>query len=197
LRITVAGLTEAVESLEDIAERMRDMTPAMEAGAQEIEKLVSDAFRSQRAPDGEQWIQLSDTTKKLRFMRRKGNRALMRKPRGRSGAGRAVAIVGHLGSMKTLIDTSRLRDRVSTKFGARSINAGTDVVYAATHQLGRPDNKMFGGKTTHPIPARPFLPFERGGGKWSFMSSGPAADAWRVLREYIRSYVLTGEPSAE
>lgn len=81
-------------------------------------------------------------------------------------------------SGQTLIDTGRLRNSITRRLTPSSVEVGSNVVYAAIHQLGgrtgphviRPRRKKalaFGGRVfrsvNHPgsnIPARPFLPDE-------------------------------------
>lgn len=82
---------------------------------------------------------------------------------------------------QTLQDTGRLRASVSDDHGSDFARVGSNVAYAAIHQLGgqtaphviRPRNKKalaFNGrvvkKVNHPgskIPARPFLPVDKSG----------------------------------
>ena len=55
-----------------------------------------------------------------------------------------------------LTDTARLRRSISYRAGAREISIGTNVIYAAIHQLG---GKAGRGKKVN-IPARPYLMFQ-------------------------------------
>ena len=55
---------------------------------------------------------------------------------------------------QTLIDTSRLRESIGHDATATEVEIGTNVRYAAIHQLGGPAGR--GHRTT--LPARPFLP---------------------------------------
>ncbi|MFA7174567.1 MAG: phage virion morphogenesis protein [Kiritimatiellia bacterium] len=83
---------------------------------------------------------------------------------------------------QTLVNTSRLRNSINYKATKNDVEVGTNVAYAAIHQLGgqtkphviRPKNgkALFWPGASHPvksvnhpgskIPARPFLPDEAG-----------------------------------
>jgi len=54
---------------------------------------------------------------------------------------------------QTLIDSGRLRASITSKAGRREVEVGTNVIYAAIHQLG--GNAGRGRKTR--LPARPYL----------------------------------------
>jgi len=69
---------------------------------------------------------------------------------------------------QTLIDSARLRNSITSEASAKQVEVGTNVIYAAIHQLGgviRPKTKKalaFGGivRKSVTMPARPFLPDE-------------------------------------
>jgi len=90
---------------------------------------------------------------------------------------------------QTLVDSARLRDSITHDFDARSVTVGTNVVYAAIHQLGgtiRPKSGQFlkfPGPDGAPvfarqveIPARPFLG----------ISDGDAAEIGDIVADHLR-----------
>ena len=64
-------------------------------------------------------------------------------------------------SAKILRDTGRLAGSVNYRASRDQVVVGSNVIYAATQQFGRADNRMF-GRALAPIPARPFLPIRNG-----------------------------------
>lgn len=84
-------------------------------------------FVSQESPDGVSWAPLSEFT-------------LSRKKSGR-----------------ILYESGDLHDSIKFELGADFVQiVAGPTEYAATHQFGRADNRLFGGPLA-PIPARPFL----------------------------------------
>jgi len=79
------------------------------------------------------------------------------KKRGGLRKAAAKAIYGH----KILIDSGRLRGSIHYLAGQSSVQIGSNLVYAATHQYGRRFTKARGSRsgssTWSNIPARPFL----------------------------------------
>ncbi|MCB1833934.1 MAG: phage virion morphogenesis protein [Geminicoccaceae bacterium] len=88
---------------------------------------------------------------------------------------------------QTLVDSSRLRDSITRRTSAESVEVGTNVVYAAIHQ--------FGGVIR--ATAAPWLRF-RVGGRWvkkkqvtiparPFLGAGPEdnAEILRIFRDWI------------
>lgn len=61
-------------------------------------------------------------------------------------------------SGKTLVDTGILQNSISVALGSGEVEVGSNIVYAAIHQLGGKAGR--GRKVT--LPARPFLPDVRG-----------------------------------
>ena len=59
---------------------------------------------------------------------------------------------------QTLVDTSRLRDSIHHRASDDGVEIGTNVVYAAIHQLGSRDD----GSRPRGIPARPYLGVDDG-----------------------------------
>jgi phage virion morphogenesis protein len=66
------------------------------------------------------------------------------------------------GGGQILRDTGRLSASITHLVQGDEVRIGTNVEYAATHQLGRASNRMF-GRSSAPIPARAFLPIREDG----------------------------------
>lgn len=107
---------------------------AMETIGFDFEQRASMAFQSGRDPWNAAWEPLSPLTLELR--------------RGSSA--------------QPLLDTGRLAGSMTYRADDDQVDIGTNVIYAATHQFGRADNRMF-GRGLAPIPARPFLPLRSTG----------------------------------
>ena len=126
-------------ALARLAAWARDLTPVFEQLGQVVVTRADLSFRGQASPWGTAWAALSPVT-------------LARRRQG-PGEGPGAAI---------LRDSGRLAGSIHAEPSADEVWVGTDeTVYAATHQFGRPDNRLF-GRARAPIPARPFLPL-RGG----------------------------------
>lgn len=123
----MSGLSIKVESvqmeavLNELAGRMGDLTPVMQAIGEIIVEQTDTAFETGVAPDGKAW----------------------------PASGRALATGG-----QTLIDSAVLRNSITVQATENQVEVGTNVLYAAIHQLG---GKAGRGKKAI-IPSRPFLP---------------------------------------
>lgn len=134
--------------LEQLAAKVGDLTPVMKTIGEIVVTQTTEAFEDERSPGGVAW-----------------------KPSARTKVG-GKTLHGETGSLRTSL--SREADPIVA--GRNSVSVGTNVEYAAIHQLGgrtaphviRPRHKKalaFGGivvrSVNHPgsnIPARPFLP---------------------------------------
>ncbi|MBF0424150.1 MAG: phage virion morphogenesis protein [Magnetococcales bacterium] len=102
-----------------------DLTPAMRAiGEHLITATQTERFDPQKDPQGQPWTPLAESTKKQK-------------------------------KHDTILDeSSRLRNSIHDEAGVDEVRIGTDVIYAAIHQLGgeagRKDHRVT-------IPARPYL----------------------------------------
>lgn len=161
------GLTEVESDLVELAARLRNLGPVMEVAGADTVTLIDDSFQTQSSPDGAPWAPLSPTTIALRQKRR--------------GPGPVIP----------LQDTARLRRSITSNSGPRSFNFGTNVPYAASHQLGAAI-RVFSGKRAR-IPARPFMPVQKSGGRFQLMTSGRAGQHWAAVRTSIERFILTGE----
>ena len=157
--------TRVVRRLNELIQDGLDLAPAMRAISEFFLSRVQDSFAREQAPDGTPWAPLAPGT--LRERRR----------RGKDGP--------------ILQRDRQLLGSMDTSYGPTSAAAGTNVVYAATHQFGAelpPRQQVLafaarGGRFTSrraasrrragavrvafastgavTIPARPFLGFER------------------------------------
>ena len=101
-----------------------DMTPLMRTIANHLADVAERSFENEQEPSGTAWQQLAPTTQADK--KRKGL------------------------SPKTLTRTSQLARSVLADWDNSSAVAGTNLVYAATHQFGSADD----GRN---IPARPIF----------------------------------------
>ena len=157
------GAEEAAESLEAVAARLRDLTPITSVVAADVMTFVDDRFANATDPGGQPWATLEDST----IARR------------RSGPGSSRFAVG---TVSPLIDTGRLRSSIFGRGERTGLRFGTNVAYAAPHQLG-----------TRKMPRRAFLPVDSAGSAFSLSSAGPGGEFWRDARERIRRFIRTGE----
>lgn len=88
------------------------------------------------------------------------------------------------GEPRALIDTGRLRQSITGRGSRRGFTFGTNVIYGGVQQFG-------GGRSR--IPARPFLPIVRSGGRFSLMTTGYAGQHWSQVRRAVAHYIRTGE----
>lgn len=154
MSVTQTGAAEAATSLEAIAARLRDLTPITSVVAADVMTFVDDRFASGTDPSGTGWAPLAEST--------------VRQRRG------TVA--------NPLIDTGRLRGSIFGRGERAGLRFGTNVPYAAPHQLG-----------TRRMPRRAFLPVDSAGSAFSLSTGGLAGQFWAEARERIRRFIRTGE----
>ncbi|MDR1398107.1 MAG: phage virion morphogenesis protein [Desulfarculales bacterium] len=116
------------------------------------EVLVSGAikrFQDEEDPKGNKW-KPSQRTMAMKTQKS----AVKRDAKGRilKGSGKILK-KGRKGGGKTLTDTARLRNSITSEVNGDSVLVGSNVKYARIHQLGGMAGK--GHKIT--IPARPYL----------------------------------------
>jgi phage virion morphogenesis protein len=126
-----------------------------------VSQRVAATFQDQADAFGQDWAPLSPVTLALRRSRRRA------------------------GGEQILRDTGALANSISHQVvGSQAVEIGpgpsTDD-YAATHQFGRADNRMF-GKSPAPIPARPFLPAR---GKTAELPDDWADEVLAVVRQHV------------
>lgn len=129
--------TQVQAALNRLLHAGRDMSPVMRVIAGHLEAGVQKAFRTETAPDGTEWPELSDTTK------------TRRQKRGRV-------------PIKILQESGALAGSITADSDANSAVAGTNLVYATTHQFGASKGEFGANRRGGPIPwgdipARPFL----------------------------------------
>lgn len=115
----------------------RDLTPAMRNIAGFLESAAQLAFVNQAAPDGTPWADLSPATKTARAKRG-------------TWPGQILQVTG------------QLSNSITSAFGPDFAEAGSNVVYAGTHQFGTARGAFGATARGAPIPwgdipARPFL----------------------------------------
>lgn len=130
---------EVQDILKGMIRRGEDLTPAMKIIGHIYRDSVRENFRVGGRP--QKWKPLADST--LLKVMGCPKASECRKKRGK---GTKISAIRKLADKKTLIDTKRLMNSITYKPGRNTVEIGTDVEYAATHQFGR-------GK----IPKRPFL----------------------------------------
>lgn len=120
IRIENDTLTPALKRL---AANAADLTPAMRAIAGVLKDNVAEAFATESSPDGKPWLPLSPKT-------------LARRQRRGTWPG------------SILRETGDLAASISSSHGSAHAIAGTNKIYAATHQFG---------DSSRNIPQREFL----------------------------------------
>lgn len=124
-------------ALDNLRAAGEDLSPVMRVIAGHLEDSVAESFEREGAPDGSPWAPLRDSTKKQR--RKRGYRD-----------GPILERSGDLGGS------------ITSGSDHDSAVAGTNLVYAATHQFGA-EKGAFGTTSRGtpipwgPITARPFL----------------------------------------
>ena len=104
-----------------------DLSPAMETIAGVLVDNIEEAFQKEQAPGGQAWHPLSDTT-----IRRRDK-------------------AGYWPGQK-LQQTGRLASSITSAFGKDYAIAGTNVIYAGTHQFGAKKGSFGSDKHGCPIP---------------------------------------------
>lgn len=126
-----------------------------------ISQRIAATFHDQADAFGKAWAPLSPVTLALRRSRRRA------------------------GGEQILRDTGALANSISHQVvGSQAVEIGPGPStndYAATHQFGRADNRMF-GKSPAPIPARPFLPAR---GQTADLPDDWADDVLAVVRQHV------------
>jgi phage virion morphogenesis protein len=127
---------EVLKKLEQLSHKMDDMTPVLESIGEHIASEIDLCFTDARDPNGVSWEDLSDVT----IARRRN------------------------GSDKPLNDTGRLKNSITSNvIDNKTVEIGTNVEYAITHQKGATKGQYGTTSRGAPIPwgnvpARPFIP---------------------------------------
>jgi phage virion morphogenesis protein len=154
---------EVKAMLRGIAERGKDLTPAMRVIGETIRTSVIRNFQAGGRPTA--WKPLAESTilggfKKSDF-NKSGTRLLKRgNTRLRGG--------------KPLTNTAHFRNSITARAYSDRAEIGTNVVYAAIHQFGG----MAGRGRKVAIPARPFLMIQD--------------EDWKMIREQLMAHWVPG-----
>ena len=156
------GLVEAMDELEAIAARIRDLSPVLTVAARDTKTLIDDSFRRSRSPDGSRWERLAPSTVK-------------RRRQGRNREARKATI---------LVDTDVLRKSMYSTSDKSSLTMGTITPYAVYHQFGngrmlRPFMPIEGSVTSYQL-----MTGGPAGRHWR--------DVRAMVIEYIRTGQITG-----
>lgn len=168
----VNGARQSKREIDAAIARARDLTPVLTVAAADTKTLIDDAFDGSHSPDGTRWAPLSARTVAKR----------------------------RRGSDKPLVDTEILRNSVTTTARGVVLSFGTNVLYARPHQMGfqragQYKRTMYsprrerGSPWSYSVPARPYLPVTP---QFALMTSGPAGQHWREVREMVREYIRSG-----
>ena len=133
----MAGVTIRVEfddaevrrALDRLAKAGADLTPAMREIGETLLNSARERFSDQTSPDGTPWAPLSAEYS-------------ARKPRNQD---------------KVLTLDGFLRGALAYRAGADSVEVGSPLIYAGTHQFGAAAGSFAPGIPWGDIPARPFL----------------------------------------
>ena len=125
-------------ALTALAGRLGNLAPVMEDIGRALQNITEDAFAAEASPFGGAWPDLSPVTKARR------------------------EALGKWPGPKLQMTAGGLAASIFYDADATRVVLGSPKIYAATHQFGRPDNRMF-GKALAPIPPRPFLPVNAAG----------------------------------
>ena len=167
-------------ALEHLARSARNLEPAMRDIAGLLERETNDNFRAQGRP---RWRPLSQTTILNRLMERdeEGRSKGLSSVLGRDGNLRASAKRKLDGGLAILQDTGTLRNSILASPHRDSVTIGSVLEYAAIHQFGG----MAGRGKKVRIPARPFLPVDRGGNLSPEAERGVLAAIYDHLAESV------------
>ncbi|MXW02182.1 MAG: phage virion morphogenesis protein [Holophagales bacterium] len=146
IRFNEAEHRRVIASLNQLIRDGEDLSPAMLEVSELLADIAAEAFDRETSPDGVPWKALQAAT--LRAKRRLGY------------------------SEKILLREGDLSGSILSDHDRTSAVAGTNLIYAATHQLGR---------TEAGIPARPFLGIGQGGaGEIVDIVARHLAEGWGV-----------------
>lgn len=128
-------------ALTALAGRLDHLRPALEDIGRALQNHTEDAFAAEASPFGGSWPDLSPVTKARRAKLGKWPGPMLQ-----MSAGRLAASIFYDATDERVV-------------------LGAPKVYAATHQFGRPDNRMYNTPRGNPapIPPRPFLPVNAAG----------------------------------
>lgn len=168
----VNGARQTKREIDAAIARARDLTPVLNTVAEATKTLIDDAFDGAHSPDGTRWQPLSPKT-------------IAKRRRG---------------SSNPLIDSGILKTTTVAAARAAVLSFGTITVYGRPHQMGFERTGQYkrtrynprreeGSPWRYAVPARPFLPVTP---QFALMTTGPAGQHWREVREMVREYIRSG-----
>lgn len=171
---------EVRAALTRLAHQAGNLRPALQAIGQVLVTRSDLSFRGSQDPWGGAWPELSETTILQRGKRAVKGQSLTTK----KGNTRATALRKMLAA-KPLRDSGRLAGSISAQVQGDGVVVGTNLIYAATHQFGRADNRFYNTPrgASAPIPPRPYLPI-RGGGV--DLPADDRADILDILQRHLK-----------
>ena len=127
----------ALAALNNLSSFTQDLTPAMRDIAASLEDVAAESFKRAQSPDDNPWDDLSEHTK-------------LRRAKVKKWPGQILQVHGLLAGS------------ITSRYDSSSAEAGTNLVYAATHQFGAEQGEFGSTQSGRPIPfddipARPFL----------------------------------------
>ena len=134
LKVELTGLDNAERRLRALVAAGHDLTPAMRDIGEYLVRSTKERFADETDPVGAPWAPLSEHTKR----------------RKRRNAGRVLTRDGHLGGT------------IAFQAGPTSVEVGSPLIYAGTHQFGAEKGSFGSTAKGRPIPwgdipAREFL----------------------------------------
>lgn len=143
--VSVVGAEQVIAMLGQLAQRTRDLRPAMRDIGAHLRSEAVDNFKEQRSPDGQAWRPLSAASI-LSRARQCAPKSFAKR--------RAQTIARFASGAQALLNTGALRNSIQVQeVTATSVTVGTRLAYAAIHQFGG----MAGRNRKVRIPARPFV----------------------------------------
>ncbi len=122
VRFDEADHRRVIARLNELIRDGEDMSPVMREVSEHLLSIAEESFDREGSPDGAPWEPLAPSTRRSRRRAGKDGPILQR--------------------------DRHLRRSLDSAYDRTSAEAGTNLIYAATHQFGRPPAG---------IPARPFL----------------------------------------
>lgn len=139
------------DALERLQRAGADLKPAMQEIGEYLVESTRKRFQHGVAPDGTPWAPNRESTY-LGYLDKFGGSYGKDGRLSRKGAGRAA------GKKPLIGETRQLSTKIFPRATAHSVEVGSPLEYAATHQFGARARSFSGGKTPWgDIPARPFL----------------------------------------
>lgn len=106
--IRVRGIEQTLDVLEEMQERLRDMSPVLAVVGDDLKTFVDDRFDTATDPTGKAWVPLAAKT----IARRRQN------------------------TVNPLVDSTLLRTSINYRATPRTLTLGANTPYAGSHQFG-------------------------------------------------------------